>query len=320
MPEGNPRFGAHMSVAGGLPRAVERAQVHGCEALQIFTKNASRWRGRPLPMDEVKAFRQRLENARIQPAVSHASYLINLASAHCALREQSMIAMADELDRATSLGLLGVVLHPGCATSAGRERGIELVADALLELLPGRPHGRPMILLEQTAGQGTALGSRFEELAAIIDRTNGHARVGVCLDSCHLLAAGYDVATDEGYRETFDAFERVLGFDRLHVIHVNDSKRPRGSRVDRHEHLGKGFVGVDAFRRLVNDPRLAGLPMLLETPKAGGGKPTGVIQPDPFDTANLEILRGLLAGASRGSSQSGSRDVPTGRDADGAFP
>jgi deoxyribonuclease-4 len=281
-----------MSVAGGLPRAVERAVVHGCEALQIFAKNASQWRGRPLPIDEVEAFRAAVEASGIRPVVSHASYLINLASTDATLRGRSIDAMADEVDRAEALGLLGVVLHPGCSTGAPPARGLELVAAALLDVLRTRRSGRTMILLEQAAGQGTALGARFSELAQILADTDGHPRIGVCIDTCHLLAAGYDLTSDAGYRDTFDEFARLIGFDRLRAVHVNDSKRPRGSRVDRHEHIGKGHIGLDGFRRLVNDPRMAGLPMLLETPKAAG-KATGPIAADPLDVANLDALRGL---------------------------
>lgn len=288
-----PPFGAHMSVAGGLPRAVARAVVHRCDALQVFAKNASQWRGRPLPADEVAQFRAAVVQARLVAVVSHASYLINLATTDTALRAQSCEAMADELDRAEALGLLGVVLHPGCYTSGRASDGIRLIAQNLRELLDTRAAGSTMVLLECTAGQGSSLGSRFEELAEIIGLMDGHARVGVCLDTCHLLAAGYDLTTDEGYADTFTDFGRIVGFDRLRVFHVNDSKKPLGSRVDRHEHIGKGYLGLEPFRRLVNDRRFARIPMLLETAK-GEGKPTGPIAIDPLDEENLNTLRGLV--------------------------
>lgn len=288
-----PPFGAHMSVAGGLPRAVARAVVHRCDALQVFAKNASQWRGRPLPADEVAQFRAAVVQARLVAVVSHASYLINLATTDAALRAQSREAMADELDRAEALGLLGVVLHPGCYTSGRASDGIRLIAQNLRELLDTRAAGSTMVLLECTAGQGSSLGSRFEELAEIIGLMDGHARVGVCLDTCHLLAAGYDLTTDEGYADTFTDFGRIVGFDRLRVFHVNDSKKPLGSRVDRHEHIGKGYLGLEPFRRLVNDRRFARIPMLLETAK-GEGKPTGPIAIDPLDEENLNTLRGLV--------------------------
>jgi deoxyribonuclease-4 len=288
-----PRLGAHMSVAGGLPRAVERGVAHGCEALQIFAKNASQWRGRELPRDEVRAFRSAVAAAGIHPVVSHASYLINLASGNRPLRALSLAAMADEIDRAEALGLLGVVLHPGCYTAGSQAEGLRLVADGLLHLLRERRRGKTCVLLEHTAGQGTSLGARFEELASILTMMDGHRRIGVCLDTCHLLAAGYDIASGHGYARTFSQFERLIGFDRLFAFHLNDSKRPLGSRVDRHEHIGAGFVGLAAFRRLVNDRRFVHLPMLLETPK-GEGKATGPIVADPLDVKNLETLRRLV--------------------------
>jgi deoxyribonuclease IV len=289
-----PRLGAHMSVAGGLPRAVERAVLHRCDALQIFAKNASQWRGRVIPPEEIREFRAKVSASKIAPVVSHASYLINLATTSAPLRRQSVEAMGDELDRAEALGLLGVVLHPGCYTIGNEAEGLELIAGSLLDLLAARRRGRTMVLLEQTAGQGTALGATFEQLASIIAKMNDHKRVGVCLDTCHLLAAGYDICSPEGYASTFKQFGRLVGFDRLKVFHLNDSKRPLGSRVDRHEHIGAGCLGLEPFRRLVNDRRFRGLPMLLETPKTEGRSPTQ-IQIDPLDHRNLTTLRGLIA-------------------------
>jgi deoxyribonuclease-4 len=283
-----------MSVAGGLPRAVERAVVHRCDALQIFAKNASQWRGRVLPPEEICEFRATVAAARIGPVVSHASYLINLATPLPALRRQSVEAMGDELDRAEALGLLGVVLHPGCYTSGSEAEGLELIAEALLDLLRERRRGRTMVILEHTAGQGTALGATFEQLASIIAKMNDHRRVGVCLDTCHLLASGYDIWSPEGYASTFKQFGRLVGFERLTVFHVNDSKRPLGSRVDRHEHIGEGCLGLEPFRRLVNDRRFQGLPMLLETPKTEGRAASGPIGVDPLDERNLTTLRNLL--------------------------
>jgi deoxyribonuclease-4 len=282
-----------MSVAGGLPRAVERAVVHRCDALQIFTKNANQWRGRTLPPEEIREFRARVKTARLGPVVSHASYLINLATTNPGLRRQSLDAMGDEIDRAEALGLLGVVLHPGCYTAGNEADGLALIADGLLELLRARRRGNTMVLLEHTAGQGTALGATFEQLASIMARMNDHRRVGVCLDTCHLLASGYDLCSPEGYASTFKQFGRLVGFERLKAFHLNDSKKPLGSRVDRHEHIGQGCLGLEPFRRIVNDRRFRGVPMLLETPKAEG-KATGVIAVDPLDERNLNILRSLI--------------------------
>jgi deoxyribonuclease-4 len=282
-----------MSVAGGLPRAVERAVVHRCDALQIFAKNANQWRGRVVPPEEVRAFRAGVKASGIFPVVSHASYLINLATTDRALRRQSLDAMGDEIDRAEALGLLGVVLHPGCYTVGNEAEGLQLIADGLFDLLRERRRGKTMVLLEHTAGQGTSLGSTFEQLASMIARTNDHPRIGVCLDTCHLLASGYDIVSPEGYASTFKQFGRLVGFDRLKAFHMNDSKKPLGSRVDRHEHIGRGCLGLEPFRRIVNDRRFRRLPMLLETPK-GEGKATGPIAVDPMDERNLDTLRGLI--------------------------
>ena len=282
-----------MSVAGGLPRAVERGVVHGCEAMQIFAKNANQWQGRHVPPAEIRAFRRLVKQSGITPVVSHASYLINLATANRGLRAQSMAAMGDELDRAESLGLLGVVLHPGCYTDGSEAHGLALIAEALDALLRDRRRGRTMVILEHTAGQGTALGATFEQLATIIGLMKMERRVGVCLDTCHLLASGYDISSADGYARTFVEFGRRVGFDRLKAFHMNDSKRPLGSRVDRHTHIGQGCVGLEAFGRIVNDRRFAGLPMLLETPKSEG-RATGRIAADPLDVRNLNALRSLI--------------------------
>jgi deoxyribonuclease-4 len=287
------RIGAHMSVAGGLPNAVERAVLHGCESLQIFAKNASQWRGRSLDADEIRRFRTRVEETGITPVVSHASYLINLATTSPTLRDQSIAAFVDELDRATALGLLGVVIHPGTCTAGTEEDGLRLIAEAIAASFAARPGQTTMVLLEHTAGQGRTLGHRFEHLRAIIEYLDGSPRVGVCLDTCHLVAAGYDIVSDDGYAQTFASFDRLVGFDRLKAFHGNDSKKPCGSRVDRHEHIGKGCIGVEPFRRLLTDARFAGLPMLIETAKAEGPSRPNVIAKDPLDARNLRTLRSL---------------------------
>src|SRR6185503_3276536 len=257
---------------------------------QIFAKNASQWRGREVPRTEVRGFRARVAASGIFPVVSHASYLINLATTIPALRQLSLTAMGDELDRAEALGLLGVVLHPGCYTAGRAEQGLTLIAEGLLTLLRERRRGRTMVLLEHTAGQGTSLGATFEQLASIIAMMKGHRRVAVCLDTCHLIASGYDLSTPEAYAATFARFGEVVGFDRLKMFHFNDSKKPLGSRVDRHTHIGEGFLGLEPFRRIVNDPRFRGLPMLLETPKEENRSPTKIAL-DRFDERNLQTLR-----------------------------
>lgn len=287
------RIGAHMSVAGGVSKAVERANLHGCEALQIFSKNASRWSANPLDPGEVTAFRARLADTCISPVVSHASYLINLATTADTLREQSITAFIDELDRADTLGLLGVVIHPGTCTGGDEDDGLRLIAEAIAHAFRERPRGEALVLLEHTAGQGRTLGYRFEHLATIIAHLDGSPRIGICLDTCHLLASGYDIASATGYQHTFDAFDRTIGMDRLKVFHGNDSKKPCGSRIDRHEHIGRGHLGEAPFSRLLHDARFAGLPILLETKKAPSSGRPGTILVDPFDTQNLETLRRL---------------------------
>jgi deoxyribonuclease IV len=283
-----------MSVAGGLSLAVARAQLHGCEALQIFTKNASQWRARPLADEEVAAFRSAARHSGIQPIVSHASYLINIATNNPAMRAQSIAALGDEVDRAEALGLLGVVLHPGARLTAPEAEAIARCVDALTQVLTERPHGKTMILLEHTAGQGSTMGSTFEQIAAMLDGVEEKTRLGVCLDTCHLLASGYDIASETGYRETFERFDALIGIDRLKVFHLNDSKKPCGSHVDRHEHIGKGCLGLEPFRWVLNDPRFAHLPMVIETEKTE----TKGVALDTLDEMNLAALRGLLGSGS----------------------
>jgi deoxyribonuclease IV len=287
------RIGAHMSVAGGVSKAVERAVAHGCEALQIFTKNASQWRGKPLDRAEIALFRRRIEETGITPVVSHASYLINLATTFPVLREQSLAAFVDELDRADALGLLGVVIHPGTCTAGTESDALRLIAHGIRHAFRAKPRRKTMVLLEHTAGQGRTLGHRFEHLAEIIGHLKGSPRVGVCLDTCHLVAAGYDIVSEQGYRQTFDAFAGIVGLDRLRAFHANDSKKPCGSRVDRHEHIGKGCLGLEPFGRILRDPRFDGLPMLIETEKSKGAEKAGTIVTDPLDVKNLQTLRRL---------------------------
>jgi deoxyribonuclease-4 len=289
-----PHLGAHLSIAGGLPRAVDRAEASRCEALQIFTKSAGQWRARPLPPVEIALFRRRVAETGLKAVVAHNSYLINLAAAAPALREQSFTALLEEYDRADVLGLDGLVMHPGSHTTGTPDDGLRFIAEGLAALLHARPTARPLVLLEHTAGQGTNLGHRFEHLRDIIDRLDGSPRVGVCLDTCHLLTAGYDLCSPGGYRATFEQFDRLVGLERIKVFHLNDSKKPCGSRVDRHEHIGKGCLGLEPFRMLLNDPRFAALPMLLETPKLETPESRRRSDLDPWDARNLRTLRRLM--------------------------
>jgi deoxyribonuclease IV len=293
------RIGAHMSVAGGVSKAVDRAVLHGCEALQIFARNASQWKGAPLDPAEVRRFRTRIDESGIWPVVSHASYLINLATTAPVLREQSIAALVDELDRAHVLGLLGVVIHPGTCTAGTEEDALRLIADAVRRAWRVSPRRQTQILFEHTAGQGRTVGHRFEHLAAIIEHLDGSSRAGVCLDTCHLVASGYDIGSATGYAETFAAFERIVGLERLRVFHANDSKRPLGSRVDRHAHIGDGVLGLEPFRRLLHDARFAGLPLLIETEKSERTTRPHIIAEDPLDARNLATLRALRADASQ---------------------
>lgn len=289
------RIGAHMSVAGGVSKAVDRAAAHGCESLQVFTKNANRWQSPPLDAAEIRRFRKRLEETGIRPAVSHASYLINLATADPLLRAQSIAAFADELDRAHALGLLGVVLHPGTCTSGTESEALTRVAQGIRAAFKARPRRSTMVLLEHTAGQGRTLGYRFEHLAEINSQLDGSPRVGVCLDTCHLIASGYDIVSERGYQTTFADFDRIVGIGQLRVFHGNDSKKPCASRVDRHEHIGEGCLGLEPFRRLMHDPRFDGLPMLIETEKSEHLQRPTLIACDPLDMKNLDTLRRLKA-------------------------
>ena len=287
-----PRLGAHMSIAGGFARAVDRAVATDCEAVQIFSKSSNQWRARALTDAEVGLFRQRVAETEVEPIVAHASYLINLASPDPTLRRRSTDALEDELQRANSLGLAGVVLHPGAYTTSSEDEGLARIADAITDVLARHSPGSAHLLLEQTAGQGTVLGHRFDHLRSIIDRVDDASQLGVCLDTCHLVAAGYDIISPDGYVDVFDEFEAVVGLDRLKLFHLNDSKQPLGSRVDRHETIGRGYIGTEPFGRLLHDERFRDLPMVLETPKSGRGAPSS-LEADPMDIQNLTLLRQL---------------------------
>ena len=283
-----PRLGAHLSIAGGITRAIDRAEATGCESLQIFTKNSNQWRGRPLDEKDIAEFKERIAVLSL-PVVSHASYLINLAAPDKTLREKSIAALEDELARGDQLGLEGVVLHPGAYTTSTETDGIQRIAEGIAGA-QSRQSGSTLLLLEHTAGQGTMLGHRFEQLRAMIDYLDDASKVAFCLDTCHLVAAGYDIISETGYEQVFTEFDEILGLNRLAVFHLNDSKKPLGSRVDRHDGIGQGHLGTEPFRRLVQDSRFTHLPMVLETPKKGGGKPSDVTA-DPLDIENLSVLR-----------------------------
>ena len=281
----SPRFGAHVSTAGGVSKAFERADSIGCDAMQIFTRNNNRWVSKPLDPKEIERWHALAGEMDIHPVVSHASYLINLASPKPDLWQKSIDTFVDELQRAEALGLLGVVLHPGSHMGEGEEWGIARIAAALDQCHERTAGFRTLTLLETTAGTGKNLGYRFEQLGGIREQCAQPERVAVCFDTCHVLAAGYDFRNAEDYDEMMQTFDEHIGLDLLKCFHFNDSKFDLGSRKDRHEHLGKGFVGLDAFRLIINDARFAQIPMLLETPKS---------KDLHEDVENLAVLRGLV--------------------------
>jgi deoxyribonuclease-4 len=287
-----PRIGAHMSIAGGLPLAIDRAVAHGCETLQIFSKSSNQWRARALGDPEIAEFRARVAATGIQPVFAHASYLVNLASAEPRLRARSIASFGEEIDRAEALGLLGVVLHPGAYTTGTQEAGLAFIAAAVAGLLRARPRGRTMVLLEHTAGQGTSLGHSFEQLADLLRRLRWNKRVGICLDTCHLYAAGYDIASATDIAPPSSSSTGSSASVDWKAFHLNDSKKACGSRVDRHEHIGDGTLGLEPFHRLLHDPRLAAVPMGLETPKSAD-RSRGPLETDPLDVRNLQTLRDL---------------------------
>jgi deoxyribonuclease-4 len=277
-------LGAHMSIAGGHALAIDRAMSFGMTACQIFTKNANQWAAKPIAPEAAEGFRARVAESDVAFVVAHDSYLINLGSPDDALWERSLNAFGDELTRCSQLGVPWLVTHPGAHMGSGVEAGIRRVASALNRLFDDMPDLDVMVLLETTAGQGSTLGRSFEELAEILGLIEDQTRVGVCLDTCHVFAAGYDIRDAATYAATMHSFDDIIGIARLRVIHFNDSKKGLGSRVDRHAHIGEGELGTEAFRLFVNDDRFADLPGILETPKDDNGED---------DRRNLATLRDL---------------------------
>ncbi|MCS6882159.1 MAG: deoxyribonuclease IV [Oscillochloridaceae bacterium] len=278
-------FGAHMSIAGGVARAFARGRQVGCETMQIFCKNERQWEARPLTEEEIAAFHAERACSGIDPVFVHASYLINLASPDPARWERSIAACADELERCARLDVPYLVLHPGSHLGSGEETGLARVAAALNRLFASGAGAATVVLLETTAGQGTALGRRFEHLARLLHMSEHEQRLGICVDTCHIFAAGYDIRSHETYAETFATLDRLIGLDQVKCFHLNDSQRELGSQVDRHTHIGQGQIGLEAFRLLVNDPRFRDTPMILETPKG---------EDMAEDVANLTLLRSLI--------------------------
>ena len=278
-------LGAHQSISGGVEKALERGREAGCDTIQIFVKSPNRWASKPLAEVNIVAFQEAVVKTGIWPVFAHALYLANLATPDDALWHRSLDALADDLERCEWLGLPGLVIHPGSHLGSGEEAGIARIAAALDEVHARLPGYQVQIWLEITAGQGAHLGYTLGQLRAMIDNAREPERLGVCFDTAHAFAAGYELRTREGYQATWAEFDGVLGLDRLKAIHLNDSKKDLGSRVDRHEQIGQGLLGLEPFRFLLNDPRFRGIPMTLETKKG----------PDlAEDKENLAVLRSLV--------------------------
>jgi len=283
-----PPLGAHFSIAGGYVNAIETAIRFGCPTLQLFTKNASQWKAKPIAEDEASEFRARAKAAKLRHLTAHDSYLINLAAPGDELFQKSIDAFVVEIERAEQLGLSYLVTHPGAHVGSGEEAGLHRVVAGVNESLKRTAGAKVIVLLETTAGQGTTLGHRFEHIAAILDRVDEPSRLGVCLDTCHIFAAGYAIGTNDEFESTFGEFDRIIGLKRLKALHLNDSIKPLGSRVDRHAGIGLGQIGEEPFRRLMTDPRFAKTPMFLETPKeADDGT-----EMDPINLAKLRAFAG----------------------------
>lgn len=285
-----PLLGAHTSIAGGLFKALLRGKETGCEVIQIFTKNRNQWITKKLSPVEIDLFHKAREETSVNPVAAHDSYLINLASPRDDIFEKSIKAVIDELERAAILGIPYLVMHPGSHLGDGERRGIQRMAEAINRVYDETPEHRVTLLLEITAGQGSNLGYRIEHMAEILELIEDRQRLGVCFDTCHAFAAGYDFRTPRTYRKLFEEFDKVIGLNRLKLFHVNDSRKDIGSRIDRHEHPGAGFIGLQAFSFFLNDPRFAEIPFLLETPK--GKNEEGV----DHDVVNLGLLKNLCRG------------------------
>lgn len=279
-----PSLGAHVSVAGGLHTAFTRGQELGCDSLQIFVKSPNTWRAKPLTDKQVSLYREAHQANGAPPVVAHAAYLINLCATNPETLQKSRAGLADELLRCTQLSVQGLVVHPGAHLGEGEACGLDSIVASIDAVFAEHPEITTKLLLENTAGQGTTLGTNFTQFERIIACVAEPERLGVCLDTCHAFAAGYDLRTPDGYARMFDEFTQTLGLERLLCLHLNDSKHPLGSRKDRHENIGQGEIGLEFFGRLLQDERLASVPMLLETP---------VGDDEAGHKRDLELLRSL---------------------------
>lgn len=281
-----PLLGAHMSIAGGVQNALLQGKEVGCETVQIFTKSSRQWTAKPLSEEEIAKFRAAKEETGITTVVAHDSYLYNFAAPNEILRKKSVAGLIDEMQRCEALGVAFLIAHPGAHVGSGEDAGIKAIAKSIDEMHKACPGFTTQLAIEITAGQGSNLGYKFNQVQQIIDATKAPERLRVCFDTEHAFAAGYDLRSQDGYERTFTEFHETIGLDRLVAFHLNDSKKDLGCRVDRHEHIGKGFLGLETFRLLLNDQRFWGLPMCLETPKSADCHE---------DRENLSILHSLLA-------------------------
>jgi deoxyribonuclease-4 len=280
-------LGAHFSIAKGVHRSIAEAVSYGCNTLQMFTKNANTWKEREISEIEIERFQRAVEESGVTGIASHTSYLINLASPDPRKHEMSCEALKRELRRSASLSIPFVVMHPGAHMGIGEKEGIAKIAASINRIFSQTPDLNVRLLLETTAGMGSSIGHTFEQLAAILQGVEQGDRLGVCLDTCHVFAAGYDMRSRASYRKTIKQFDDVIGLERLYVIHLNDSKKGLGSQIDRHEHIGQGQIGMEGFRALMNDRRFFDIPKIIETQKDSSGI--------DWDRINLDTLRGLVA-------------------------
>ena len=281
-----PLLGAHESIAGGIGEALIRGKQVGCECVQIFTKSSRQWASKPLSKEEIDTFKRNKIETGITTVIAHDSYLVNLGAPDEQMRKKSVKGFIEELQRCEALGVPTLVAHPGSHVGTGEENGIKTIAKSIDEAHAACKGFEVKIALEITAGQGSTLGCNFQQMARIIDAVKENDRLRLCFDTEHAFASGYDIRTPEGYENTFSELDKYIGIKRLAAFHLNDSVKDFNSKVDRHQHIGKGFIGLDAFRRLLNDHRFFGLPMCLETPKGPDLKE---------DIENLATLRSLLA-------------------------
>ena len=279
-------FGAHESIAGGVFTAIELGLKATCDTIQMFNKANNQWRAKKLSAEEIDKFFGLIESTGVTASVSHTSYLINIASPDNALNEKSYAALKEEMERCNLLRIPNLVFHPGSHVGSGEEVGMDTIAKNVNKLFDELGTDNSVtLLLETTAGQGSNLGYTFEQIAYMIDKVENNTMLGVCMDTCHIFAAGYALSDAKGYKQTMKQFDDIVGLDRLKIIHMNDSKKEFGSKRDRHEHIGKGFIGLDGFSNIVNDPKLKNIPMILETPKE---------EDLAEDIENLKVLRGLV--------------------------